>query len=223
MKILIFCYFFSSLSTVSVSCRFQEIVPLTPQTIIAGENATEATNWNMLIGKTLNEKYGCPWLTPVINPINSDDYQYSEIPGNEKENLFRSQSSTQMRKPRSQTGQLYRYSRYKLVASKKMVGIFISVWIRRELLKMYSVSDIKVCSVACGIMGYLGNKGSVSISMSIGGTNFCFIAAHLASGEKKGDEGKRNYQVSEIFRRTCFPRHSREGNNPGPLTILGHE
>ncbi|KAL3526469.1 hypothetical protein ACH5RR_011125 [Cinchona calisaya] len=202
---------------------FQEIVPLKPQTIIAREKATEATNWNVLIGKFLNGKYGCPWLTPVINPINSDDYKYSEIPESESGTLFGSQSSTQMRKPRSQTAESYRCSRYNLVASKKMVGVFMSVWIRRELLNTYGISHVKVCSVACGIMGYLGNKGSVSVSMSIGGTNFCFIAAHLASGEKKGDEGKRNYQVSEIFRRTTFPRLPRDGSYTVPLTILGHD
>ncbi|XP_071916462.1 type I inositol polyphosphate 5-phosphatase 4-like isoform X1 [Coffea arabica] len=202
---------------------FQEIVPLNPQSIIAGENATEATNWNMLIGKTLNDKYGCPWLTPMLNPINSDDYYYSGIPETERRYISRSQITTQLRsQTRSQTGQSYRYSRYKLIASKKMVGVFISVWIRRELLKAYSISDVRVCSVACGIMGYLGNKGSVSVSMSIGGTSFCFIAAHLASGEKKGDEGKRNYQVSEIFRRTSFPRLPRDGNLVPP-TILGHD
>ena len=72
-------------------------------------------------------------------------------------------------------------------------------------------------------MGYLGNKGSVSVSMSIEGTSFCFIAAHLASGEKKGDEGRRNHQVSEIFRRTTFPRLPEDDDNPHPYTILGHE
>lgn len=110
------------------------------------------------------------------------------------------------------------------MASKKMVGVFISVWMKKELLRKYFVSTVKVCSVACGIMGYLGNKGSVSVSMLIEGTSFCFIAAHLASGEKKGDEGRRNYQVSEIFRRTYFPRMPQDDYNPrAPLTILGHE
>ncbi|XP_016438993.1 type I inositol polyphosphate 5-phosphatase 8 isoform X2 [Nicotiana tabacum] len=116
-----------------------------------------------------------------------------------------------------------RVGRYKLMASKKMVGVFISVWMRRALLKKYRVSEVKVSSVACGIMGYLGNKGSVSVSMSIGGTSFCFVAAHLASGEKKGDEGKRNHQVSEIFRRTSFPRLPEDRRKNLPLTILGHD
>ncbi|CAI9109593.1 OLC1v1009437C1 [Oldenlandia corymbosa var. corymbosa] len=203
---------------------FQEIVPLKPRTIIAGENLTEAANWNQLIGKTLNDKYGCPWLTPMLNPINSEDYNYSEIPESTKKFSFKSRGFSRTRSQHvSQTGQQYRYTRYKLLASKKMVGVFLSVWIRRELLKIYSISEVKICSVACGIMGRLGNKGSVSVSITIGGTSFCFIVAHLASGEKKGDEGKRNYQVAEIFRRTSFPRIPVDRKHPVPLTILGHD
>ncbi|KAK3001126.1 hypothetical protein RJ639_022201, partial [Escallonia herrerae] len=183
---------------------FQEIVPLKARTVIGTEDPTEATNWNQLIGKTLNDKDGCPALTPMLNPTVSDSYHYGGQP------------SVQHEEPNQ-------CSRYKLMASKKMVGVFISVWMKRELLKRYCISRVKVCSVACGIMGYLGNKGSVSVSMSIEGTNFCFIAAHLASGEKRGDEGRRNHQVSEIFRRTIFPRLPQDGDSPHPLTILGHD
>ncbi|KAA8548037.1 hypothetical protein F0562_004702 [Nyssa sinensis] len=197
---------------------FQEIVPLKARNVIGAEDPTEATNWNLLIGKTLNDKYGCPWLTPMLNPITSDNYQYAGVSDFERRFSVSSRTATPMR------GQPNRCSRYKLMASKKMVGVFVSVWMKRELLGRYHISGVKVCSVACGIMGYLGNKGSVSVSMSIEGTSFCFIAAHLASGEKKGDEGRRNHQVSEIFRRTFFPQLPPDGNdNPHPLTILGHD
>ncbi|GFP79300.1 type i inositol 1 4 5-trisphosphate 5-phosphatase cvp2, partial [Phtheirospermum japonicum] len=181
---------------------FQEIVPLKAATVIGAEDPTEATNWNLLIGKTFNEKYGCPWMTPMIHPITNENYHYDGKISKDQQNKL---------------------SRYKLMASRKMVGVFISVWIRRELVKRYDISHVKVCSVACGIMGYLGNKGSVSVSMSVGGTSFCFIAAHLASGEKKGDEGRRNHQVSEIFRRTTFSRLPEDGDKLHPLTILGHD
>ncbi|KAK6155138.1 hypothetical protein DH2020_009386 [Rehmannia glutinosa] len=194
---------------------FQEIVPLKATTVIGAEDPTEATNWNLLIGKTLNDKCGCPWLTPMIHPITNDNYHYDAVPDSDRQ-YSRDQQSIRFE-------QQNQFSRYKLMASKKMVGVFISVWMRRELLKRYDVSNVKVCSVACGIMGYLGNKGSVSVSMSIGGTSFCFIAAHLASGEKKGDEGRRNHQVSEIFKRTSFPRLPEDGDKLHPLTILGHE
>lgn len=193
-------------------CRFQEIVPLKATTVIGAEDPTEAKNWNLLIGKTLNDKYGCP-----LKPITNDNYQYARVSELERRASVCSRIATPI------GDQSDRGSRYKLMASKKMVGVFISVWMKRELLRRYSVSSVKVCSVACGIMGYLGNKGSVSVSMSIEGTSFCFIAAHLASGEKIGDEGRRNNQVSEIFRRTSFPRLPQDGGSPHPLAILGHE
>lgn len=205
---------------ISLSCRFQEIVPLKAKTIIGAENQTEATNWNLLIGRILNDKYGCPWLTSMINPINSDNYHYTGNSESEGQPNFSGHSCTPIRNYNELSS---RSSRYKLIASKKMVGVFISVWMRTALIKRYNISSVKVCSVACGIMGYFGNKGSVSVSMSIGGTSFCFVVAHLASGEKKGDEGKRNYQVSEIFRRTSFSRLHQDGNGSVPLTILGHE
>ncbi|EXB47711.1 Type I inositol-1,4,5-trisphosphate 5-phosphatase CVP2 [Morus notabilis] len=203
---------------------FQEIVPLKTRTVIGAEDPTEATNWNGLIGKALNDKYGCPWLTPLVNRISSDNYLYVPVLDSERRKSLSSYSATPMRE-RSKTIHTTPNvgSKYKLMASKKMVGVFISVWMRNELLRKYCVSNVKVCSVACGIMGYLGNKGSVSVSMSIEGTSFCFIAAHLASGEKKGDEGRRNHQVSEIFRRTSFPRSFGDDDNPHPLTILGHD
>lgn len=182
-------------------------------------------NWNLLIGKTLNKKYGCPWITPTVHPITNENYHYDKGPDSDQQ-LRDSNRITLSTKDQYRVGFEHQnqFSRYKLMASKKMVGVFVSVWMRREVLKRYEISAVKVCSVACGIMGYLGNKGSVSVSMSIGGTSFCFIAAHLASGEKKGDEGRRNHQVSEIFKRTSFPRLPEDGDDKlHPLTILGHE
>ncbi|KAE8710010.1 Type I inositol 1,4,5-trisphosphate 5-phosphatase CVP2 [Hibiscus syriacus] len=206
---------------------FQEIIPLKTRTVIGAEDPTEATNWNLLIGKTLDEKFGGPWLTPVLNPISSEDYQYVKVPDSERRASFSSITDSRWMRARSRTQrhqQLFPCgSKYKLMASKKMVGVFISVWMKKELLEKYYVSNGKVSSVACGIMGLLGNKGSVSVSMSIEGTRFCFIAAHLASGEKNGDEGRRNRQVSEIFKRTSFPRSANDDDNPHPLTILGHD
>ncbi|KAI3748056.1 hypothetical protein L6452_10887 [Arctium lappa] len=185
---------------------FQEIVPLKAKNVIGGEDLTEATNWNQLIGQILN---GCPWM---LNPITSEDYNYLNV------SEMETRAGTSL-----QEDELNGCSRYRLVASKKMVGVFISVWMNARLFKRYCISSVKVCAVACGIMGYLGNKGSVSVSMSIEGTSFCFIVAHLASGEKQGDEGRRNHQVSEIFKRTTFTRCLQEDSSPRPLTILGHD
>ncbi|CAL9014515.1 unnamed protein product [Prunus brigantina] len=200
---------------------FQEIVPLKTRNVIGAEDPTEARNWNLLIGKTLNNEYGCPWLTPIWHPIPSGNYHY--VKNSEPESRMSNNETSMREQSRSQHEKPKGVSKYKLMASKKMVGVFISVWMKSDLVSKYYISNVKVCSVACGIMGYLGNKGSVSVSMTIEGTSFCFVVAHLASGEKKGDEGRRNHQVSEIFRRTSFPRSPADDDIPHPLTILGHD
>ncbi|XP_043718046.1 type IV inositol polyphosphate 5-phosphatase 3 isoform X2 [Telopea speciosissima] len=104
------------------------------------------------------------------------------------------------------------------IISKKMVGIFLSIWVRRSLRR--HIRNVKVSTVGVGVMGYIGNKGSVSVSMSIYQTHFCFICTHLTSGEKDGDEHKRNADVQEIHRRTHFNPVSGMGF---PKTILDHE
>ncbi|CAN6439705.1 unnamed protein product [Victoria cruziana] len=113
------------------------------------------------------------------------------------------------------------HSRYCLVASKQMVGIFLTVWVRSEIRD--DVKNLKVSCVGRGLMGYLGNKGSISISMLVHQTSFCFVCSHLTSGQKEGDELRRNSDVMEILRKTRFPRVHRLGDNHSPETILDHD
>lgn len=47
-------------------------------------------------------------------------------------------------------------SRYCLVASKQMVGIYLTVWVKSDLRD--DVRNMKVSCVGRGLMGYLGNK-----------------------------------------------------------------
>ncbi|KAK1282910.1 Type I inositol 1,4,5-trisphosphate 5-phosphatase CVP2 [Acorus calamus] len=88
------------------------------------------------------------------------------------------------------------HSRYCLVASKQMVGIFLTVWVRSELRD--DVRNMKVSCVGRGLMGYLGNK-------------------------KEGDEIRRNSDVMEILRKTRFPRVHGMGDERSPETILEHD
>ncbi|XP_010268606.1 PREDICTED: type IV inositol polyphosphate 5-phosphatase 3-like isoform X2 [Nelumbo nucifera] len=104
------------------------------------------------------------------------------------------------------------------IVSKQMVGIFLSIWVRRSLRR--HIQNLKVSTVGVGVMGYIGNKGSISVSMSIYQTLFCFICSHLTAGEKEGDELKRNADVQEIHRRTNF--HSVSGVE-FPKSIHDHE
>ncbi|KAL7176113.1 hypothetical protein ACSBR2_029642 [Camellia fascicularis] len=95
-----------------------------------------------------------------------------------------------------------RRSPFVRIVSKQMVGIFVTIWVRRSLRR--HIQNLKVSTVGVGVMGYIGNKGSISVSMSIYQTLFCFICTHLTSGEKDADAVKRNADVHEIHRRTQF-------------------
>ncbi|XP_020243935.1 type I inositol polyphosphate 5-phosphatase 2 isoform X1 [Asparagus officinalis] len=92
--------------------------------------------------------------------------------------------------------------RFVRIVSKQMVGIYISVWVCRRLRR--HVNNLKVSPVGVGLMGYMGNKGSVSVSMSLFQTRFCFVCSHLTSGHKEGDQQKRNSDVHDILQRTRF-------------------
>ncbi|EOA13320.1 hypothetical protein CARUB_v10026355mg [Capsella rubella] len=110
---------------------------------------------------------------------------------------------------------------YRLIASKQMVGLFLSVWARKELIP--HISHLRLDSVGRGIMGRLGNKGCIAISMSLHQTSFCFVCSHLASGEKEGDELRRNADVAEILKHTQFPKLTKSPNCRAPERIVDHD
>ncbi|KAK4756124.1 hypothetical protein SAY87_009881 [Trapa incisa] len=111
--------------------------------------------------------------------------------------------------------------KYSLVASKQMVGIFVCIWMRTELIQ--HVGHLRISCISRGIMGCLGNKGCISVSLSFHQTSFCFICSHLASGEKEGDELRRNLDVIEILRNTQFRKICRSSQSRMPVKILGHD
>ncbi|KAK3157602.1 hypothetical protein QOZ80_2AG0124910 [Eleusine coracana subsp. coracana] len=112
------------------------------------------------------------------------------------------------------------HARYCLVASKQMVGLFLMIWARSEIKS--DIRNLKVSCVGRGLMGYLGNKGSISISMLLHQTSFCFVCSHLTSGQKYGDEHRRNSDVMEILRKTRFPMVYGQYER-SPETILEHD
>ncbi|CAI6006316.1 unnamed protein product [Closterium sp. NIES-64] len=93
---------------------------------------------------------------------------------------------------------------YVKVAGRQMVGVYLMVWARKGLRR--HIHSVKASTVGCGLMGILGNKGSVAISMSVHETSFTFICAHLNAGEERADAARRTFDFLEILRRTAFPR-----------------
>ncbi|KAE8671532.1 Type I inositol 1,4,5-trisphosphate 5-phosphatase CVP2 [Hibiscus syriacus] len=106
---------------------------------------------------------------------------------------------------------------YRLVASKQMAGIFLSIWVRTELVPY--IAHLRVSCIGTGILGRLGNKGCIAVSMTLHQTSFCFVCRHLASGEKEGEKLKRNADVNEILRSTQFPKMCKASNPRAPERI----
>ncbi|KAK9071591.1 hypothetical protein SSX86_008019 [Deinandra increscens subsp. villosa] len=111
--------------------------------------------------------------------------------------------------------------RYSLIKSKQMVGIFVTIWVKKELVPY--IGHLRTSCISRGILGYLGNKGCISVSMTFKQTSFCFVSSHLASGEKEGDELRRNSDVIEILKSTQFPKICRTPNAKVPDKILDHD
>ncbi|CAF2293832.1 hypothetical protein BRARA_D02275 [Brassica rapa] len=192
---------------------FQEIVPLNAGNVLGAEDNGPATKWLSLIREALNNN----------NDLSQNDLELSK---NHRTSFELTKSSQPSRRsiskfpddnPVACNSTLDRG--YSLAASKQMVGIFLCVWVRDDLQKR--ITNLKVSSVGRGIMGYLGNKGSISISMSLHETSLCFVCTHLTSGEREGDEVRRNLDVTEILKRTRFSRSSKDSHQPE--TIMDHD
>lgn len=50
---------------------------------------------------------------------------------------------------------------YVRIVSKQMVGVFLTIWVRRSLRK--HISNLCVSTVGVGVMGYIGNKVLISL------------------------------------------------------------
>ncbi|TKY69058.1 Type IV inositol polyphosphate 5-phosphatase 9 [Spatholobus suberectus] len=174
---------------------FQEIVPLKASNVLGYENSKISTKWNSLIREALNKR---THHTHGFKDQDDDDLR-QEVKNfccNKEGNSPGQQSEA----PQD----------FQCIISKQMVGILISVWAKRDLRPF--IRHPSVSCVGCGIMGCLGNKGSVSVRFVLHETSLCFVCGHLASGGREGDEKHRNSNVAEIFSRTSFPR--------GPLLDL---
>ncbi|XP_027362438.1 type IV inositol polyphosphate 5-phosphatase 9-like [Abrus precatorius] len=162
---------------------FQEIVPLKASNVLGSENSKICSKWNTKIREALNKR--------EHQSCNCEDQQDSKNIGCNKEGYNPAQ---QCEAPQN----------FQCIISKQMVGILISVWAKSDLRPF--IRHPSVSCVGCGIMGCLGNKGSVSVRFVLHETSFCFVCSHLASGGREGDEKHRNSNVAEIFSRTSFPR-----------------
>ncbi|XAR68982.1 hypothetical protein NMG60_11000412 [Bertholletia excelsa] len=214
---------------------FQEIVPLNAGNVLGAEDSGPAAKWLALIRDALNSNTIGPEFSQYYNSATESLELNQQTPSLKRRPSFSNLLSMEEElnsegfrtfpgfKPDPEVIGEPEQHRYCLAASKQMVGILLCVWVRADLYQ--HISNLKVSCVGRGIMGYLGNKGSISISMTLHRTTFCFVCTHLASGEKEGDEVRRNSDVLEILKKTRFSHSCRAvpGQAIPPESILEHD
>lgn len=229
---------------------FQEIVPLNAGNVLVIEDNEPASKWVALISQALNKAYHDSNNSKESSKYCNNIFQKQCLKSLSKNlrgdsHLFKacncaedSSISTKLRDPCSDPCNycdstsddcismaaaisLPPRLNYQVVASKQMVGLFLSIWARRELVK--NIGHLRISCLGRGIMGYLGNKGCISISMTVHQTSFCFVCSHLASGEKEGDELRRNSDVAEIHKGIFFHRVCRNPSRRIPERIIDHD
>lgn len=163
-------YFFIFLF--SLAFRFQEIVPLNAGNVLGAEDNGPAAKWLSLIREALNNNANSAEVSPQTDDGSlKPRLSFSDLLSLEDElgkkdfqklvdsNLGLSYSDEYSPTKDSEQDSPTQL-RYRLAASKQMVGIFLCVWVREDLCK--HISNLKVSCVGRGIMGYLGNKVSYS-------------------------------------------------------------
>nr|KAJ0211774.1 hypothetical protein LSAT_V11C400166050 [Lactuca sativa] len=181
---------------------FQEVVPLRASNVLGSDKKKISMKWNSLIRRSLNKK--------------SHNVSYNDDSLVDKQ--WKSFRGRKGNKSIIESGMIQQ--EFRCLISKQMVGILISVWVRSDLHPFFR--NPNVSCVGCGIMGCLGNKGSVSVRFQFHETSFCFVCSHLASGGREGDEKNRNSDAAEILSRTSFPTAMGPSLDL-PKKILDHE
>lgn len=85
---------------------------------------------------------------------------------------------------------LAKYS-YVMIKHIRIQGILSCVFIRRSLLTF--LRNVEVNYTRTGFGGLWGNKGGVSIRMTINGYNICFVNCHLAAHDNKIERRIQDY------------------------------
>jgi hypothetical protein len=90
--------------------------------------------------------------------------------------------------------------RYEVVAHVHMVGVFLCVFARSELLP--TMSDLQLGIIPTGAGGLLGNKGACCMRLKCFDSSLCFVSAHLTA--HRGAVAARNEDFETISAKRIF-------------------
>ncbi|KAJ4366990.1 hypothetical protein N0V83_007520 [Neocucurbitaria cava] len=92
---------------------------------------------------------------------------------------------------------------YQLVAEQQLIGLWLVVYASPDVFPQ--IKNVSTTSVGTGLMGYMGNKGAVTMRIVLGETTrLVFINSHLAAGADKAALDRRNWDAAQINSRTRF-------------------
>ncbi|KAG2284552.1 hypothetical protein Bca52824_055772 [Brassica carinata] len=233
-------------------CGFQEIVPLSAGNVLVVEDNEPAAKWLALISQALNkpnktlcrgEESRTPsslsfFQRPNLKVLSRNYRVDSSLLKTCNCQVIGTSIGWEARRSRKYSDHVVDNNNYvepenfrvhenflfdDVPATTKMPGQMSYRLIASKQMMIPHISHLRVDSVGRGIMGRLGNKGCIAISMSLHQTSFCFVCSHLASGEKEGDEMRRNADVAEILKHTQFPKITKNPSCRASERILDHD
>ncbi|UPQ98747.1 inositol polyphosphate phosphatase [Chloropicon primus] len=80
------------------------------------------------------------------------------------------------------------------VGTRQLSGILLGVYVRDHLKT--AVGEVDTCSVARGVMGVGGNKGTVAVSLSIYRRKFLFLCSHFAAHQNAVAKRNEDYMAA---------------------------
>lgn len=99
---------------------------------------------------------------------------------------------------------------FQKIAEQQLLGLLILIYASPELAP--TINSVSTSSVGTGLMGYLGNKGAVSVRLVIGETTrLCFVNCHLAAGADQTALNRRIWDTNQVLTRTKFSPVSPDG------------
>lgn len=210
-----------------IAIGFQEVVPLSAGNVIAGPNNEGANAWDYALACNLNgEEWAAKYAGKLfgVNPqqagymgggqgmsglMDAMEHMWSgsapSSPVGKGSGGGGSRSSTRQQQDKGGSdskGSSAPDQCYVQIVSKQLVGVYMSVWVRRGLMK--AIRGVQTTWVMTGFGGYLGNKGAVAVRMRVYDSALCLVCSHFASGDQDGDELRRNADFADIMKRCVF-------------------
>ena len=111
---------------------------------------------------------------------------------------------------------------YQKVANQQLLGLLVLIFASPAVAP--TITSVSCTSVGTGLMGYLGNKGAVSVRIVLAETTrLCFVNCHLAAGADQTALTRRIWDTGQIVGRTRFAPVSIDGDEDGPEEKIGDE